>query len=114
MLEIAIATVAAFLAGGAYYALFATEGGDMPPWKVAVEVGRCLVLVAVVAWLASQAGVDDVAGGILLGALLFAGFPLVLWVGAIVHEGTPVKQAVLHGGDWLVKLLLIGAIVSGV
>ena len=84
----------------------------MPPWKVGVEILRCLVLVAVVAWLASEAGIDDVAGGLALGAALFAGFPLVLWVGAIVHEGTPVRKAVLHGGDWLLKLLVIGAIVS--
>ena len=51
-------------------------------------------------------------GGLALGAALFAGFPLVLWVGAIVHEGTPVRQAVLHGGDWLLKLLALGVIVG--
>ena len=112
MLELLVGTVAAFLLGGAYYAIFATEGGDKPPWKLAVEILRCLVLVAVVAWLASEAGVDDVAGGLALGAILFAGFPLVLWVGAVVHEGTPVKQAVLHGGDWLLKLLALGVLVS--
>jgi hypothetical protein len=112
MLELALATVAAFLAGGAYYALLAGGEGELPPWKLVVEVLRCLVLVAVVAWLAAEAGVDDLAGGLLLGALLFAGFPLVLWVGAIVHEGTPPRTAALHGGDWLLKLLLIGAIVS--
>lgn len=112
MLEIAVATVAAFLLGGAYYAIFATGGGELRPWMVAVEVLRCLVLVSVVAWLAAEAGVHDVAGGVALGAGLFVGFPLVLWVGAIVHERTPVGKAVLHGGDWLVKLLAIGAIVS--
>jgi hypothetical protein len=72
------------------------------------------VLVCVVAWLASEAGIDDLAGGLALGAALFAGFPLVLWVGAVVHEKTPVGKAVLHAGDWLVKLLAIGAIVSAV
>ena len=112
MLEILVATVAAFVLGGAYYAIFATEGSEMRPWMVAVEVLRCLVLVAVVAGLASEAGVDDVAGGLALGAALFVGFPLVLWVGAVVHERTPVRTAVLHGGDWLVKLLVIGVIVS--
>ena len=69
------------------------------------------MLVGVVAWLASETRVD-LAAGLVLGAALFVGFPLVLWVGAIVHEGTPVRKAVLHGGDWLVKLLAIGAIVS--
>ena len=43
---------------------------------------------------------------------MFAGFPLVLWTGAILWEKTPWKLAALHGGDWLFKLLLIGAIVG--
>ena len=112
MLELALGTVVTFVLGGAYYAIFAAEGGDMPPWKVGIEILRCLVLVAVVVALAAEAGVETVMGGLALGAALFAGFPLVLWVGAIVHEGTPVRKAVLHGGDWLLKLLALGVIVG--
>ena len=93
MLEILVGTVAAFVLGGAYYAVFATEGGEMRPWMLAVEVLRCLVLVAVVAGLASEAGVDSVAGGLALGAALFVGFPLVLWVG----RGRPRAHAGPHG-----------------
>ena len=40
MLELLIGTVATFALGGAYYAVFASEGGEMPPWKLAVEVLR--------------------------------------------------------------------------
>ena len=43
--------------------------------------------------------------------MLWIGFPFVLWTGAVIHESTPVRLAVLHGGDWLLKLLLIGVIV---
>ena len=115
MLEVLIATAAAFVLGGVYYAAFGGRlGGDgeMPPWKFAVEILRCLVLAAVVAWLATEAGIDDVAGGLVLGLVLFAGFPLVLWVGAVVHENTPVERAVIHGGDWLAKLLVVSVVVS--
>jgi Protein of unknown function (DUF1761) len=52
------------------------------------------------------------AGGVALRLALWAGFPFVLWVGAIVHERTPWRLAVIHAGDWLVKLLLVSVIVS--
>lgn len=69
-------------------------------------------MLDVVAGLASEAGVDDAAGGLALGLALFAGFPLVLWVGAVVHEHAPVERALIHGGDWLAKLLAVSVIVS--
>ena len=110
-MSVAIATVAAFLAGGAYYSVVPIAAGDMPPWKLAVELLRCVVLATVVTIVASQGDVDTWAGGLLLGLVLWIGFPFVLWVGAVIHESTPIKQAVIHGGDWLLKLLLIGVIV---
>jgi hypothetical protein len=113
--NVAAATVAAFVAGGGYYAVFGAQLGasePMPPWKLAVEVLRCLILAAVVAGLASRADVDDWTGGLLLGLALWVGFPLVLWIGAVIHESTPVKLALVHGGDWLLKLLVVGVIVA--
>jgi hypothetical protein len=83
----------------------------MPAWKLAVEVLRCLVLAAVVAGLASQIDIDEWTGGLLLGLVLWVGFPFVLWTGAVIHENTPVRLAALHAGDWLLKLVLIGVIV---
>jgi Protein of unknown function (DUF1761) len=111
-MSIAVATVAAFVAAGAYYSVVPIEGGDMPPWKLAVELGRCLVLAAVVAGLAAQGDVETWAGGLLLGLVLWIGFPFVLWVGAVIHENTPIRLAVIHGGDWLIKLLLVGTVVA--
>ena len=112
-MSIAVATIAAFISGGAYYSVLGPDTGErMPPWKLAAEVLRCLVLAAVVAGLASQIDVDEWAGGVLLGLVLWVGFPLVLWTGAVIHENTPVRLAALHAGDWLLKLLLIGVIVA--
>jgi hypothetical protein len=125
LLAVLIATVAAFVAGGAYYAVLgeqlaevseaaAAAGGQPPLWELAVELGRCLIIAAVVAGLASEAAIDELSGGLLLGAALWVGFPFVLWTGAVVHENTPPKLAAIHAGDWLLKLLLVAAIVSGV
>ena len=115
MLPILAATVAAFILGGAYYTLFGARldsSAEMPPWKIAVELARCLTLAAVVAAVAWRADVDALAGGLALGLVLWVGFPLVLWTGAMIHEGTRFDLAAIHAGDWLVKLLAVGAIVS--
>jgi hypothetical protein len=122
VLAVLVATIAAFVSGAAYYAVLgeqlaevshaAAAGEQPPPWKLAVEFLRCLILAAVVAGLASRGAVDEWTGGVLLGLALWIGFPLVLWTGAMIHENTPWKLAVIHGGDWLVKLLLIAVIVS--
>ena len=116
------ATIVAFVLSSTYYSLFAAElaqvsdaaavGEQPPPWKLAVELLRSLTLATVVAGLASQGGIDEWTGGLLLGLSLWIGFPLVLWTGAMIWENTPWKLAVLHGGDWLAKLLLVALIVS--
>lgn len=65
--------VALFVIGAGYYAALGkqlaqvsgatAEAGQMPPWKIAVEFLRCLVIAAVVAGLAAQADVDEWTGG---------------------------------------------------
>jgi Protein of unknown function (DUF1761) len=122
LVAVAVGTVAAFILGGSYYAVFGTQlaqvsaaaaaGEQPPPWTLVVEALRCLVLVTVVAGLASQGDIDEWTGGLALGLALWIGFPLVLWTGAMLHEKVPFKLAALHGGDWLAKLLVVGVIVS--
>ena len=47
-----------------------------------------------------------------LGLGLWGAFPVVLLTGSVVHEQVPWQQATIHAGDWLVKLLLISALVG--
>ncbi len=121
ILAILVAAVAAFVLGGAYYALLGAQlatvtdvSGDeeMPPWKLGLEFLRGLVLAAVVAGIAVQGEIDEIAGGLLLGLALWVGFPAVLWSGAVLHGEARWRQAAIHAGDWLAKLLVISAIVS--
>jgi hypothetical protein len=122
VLAVAGATVVAVALSAAYYtglgAQLATvsdaaASGEQPaPWMLAVELLRSLVLVAVVAGLVSETGTDDWLSGALLGLVLWIGFPVVLWVGALFHERTPWKLAVIHAGDWLIKLIVVTIIVS--
>ncbi len=123
LIAIFVAAAVAFVLGGFYYAILgkqlatvsetaAAAGGSMKPWQLAAEVIRCIVLATVVACLVSKTGADEWLDGLGLGLLLWVGFPLVLWVGAMVHEQTPLKLALIHGGDWLVKLPVIAIILS--
>ncbi len=122
LLALLAATITAFVLGGGYYGLLgqqvaqlssaAAASGSMPPWKVVVELLRCLVLAGAVAFLVGQADLDQWTEGLTLGVVLWIGFPLVLWTGAIIHENTPPKLAAIHAGDWLLKLLAIGVILS--
>jgi hypothetical protein len=122
VVAVLVATLAAFVLGFAYYTAFgerlaevsdaAARAEQPPPWKLAVELLRCLLVAAVVAGLASQGEIETWAGGLCLGLALWVGFPLVLWVGAVIWENTPRKLAVIHGGDWLAKLLAVGLIAG--
>ena len=124
LLAVAAGTLAAFVLGGAYYAVLgerlaavsaaSAAHGPTPSWTYVAELGRCLVLAAVLAGLAAEARVDAAAGGLLLGLVLWVGFPLVLWTGAVVHERTPPALAAIHAGDWLVKLLVVTALIAAV
>src|SRR5262245_33541268 len=120
-LPVLAGAVAAFLLGGAYYAAFgarlasargAGADAEMAPWKRGVEVRRGLVLAAVVAGLAVQGEIDELAGGLLLGVALWVGFPGVLWSGAVLHGETQPRVAAIHAGDWLLKLLVLSGLLS--
>src|SRR5215210_2106554 len=117
VLAVLVATAVAFVLGATYYGVLgeqlarvsdvAAASRQPPPWRIAAEVARCLILVVVVAGLASRAEVHAWTGGLALGVALWIGFPFVLWTGAIVHEDTPWGLAAIHAGDWLVKLLVV-------
>lgn len=118
-LAIIIAAVAAFLAAGGYYAAlgkqlekFSSAPANIPPWLLAVEVAKHLVIAVVVAGLAAGIGITAWPTAVLLGLALWVGFPVILLLGSVLHEKVPLQLAALHAGDWLVKLLLIAVIVS--
>ncbi|WP_214405574.1 DUF1761 family protein [Pseudonocardia lacus] len=122
VVEVLVAAALTFVVGAVYYAvlggrLAAARGAGPAPapmrwWTMPAEVVRSLVLAVAVLGLAAAVGVDDAGAGLVLGLVLFAGFPLVLWSGAVVHEGTPPAPAALHAGDWLVKLLALGLLAG--
>lgn len=89
-----------------------TGSGAPAARTLSVELARCLLIALVVVGLASRAAVDTAPGGLLLGFALWIGFPLVLWIGAIVHERTPIRLAAIHAGDWLLKLPAVAVLAA--
>lgn len=112
---VAAAAVAAFVLSGAWYAVLSptpTEAEPVPPWTYGVELVRNVVVATVITGLVTETGTTTWPAGIALGLALWTGFPLVLWVGAVVHEKTPIPTAALHAGDWLLKLPLIATLAT--
>jgi hypothetical protein len=90
----------------------AASNARPPAWKVAVELLRSLVVASVLAGLASLLDIEEWTGAAQLGLAMWVGFPVVLLVGSVIWERVPPKLAAIHAGDWLVKLLVLSAIVS--
>ncbi|MEU1720362.1 DUF1761 domain-containing protein [Actinomadura sp. ATCC 39365] len=122
-LGIALAAVAAFIVSSVYYALAtpferrrlgaaALDRGRPAPWKAAVELLRTALVAGVFAWIAAQANLLGWPSAMSLAFVAWLGFPLILLTGSVLWERVPVVTAALHAGDWLLKLLLIGAVLG--
>jgi uncharacterized protein DUF1761 len=121
-LAIIAAALATFVASSAWYILFGRQLRELSPamanmraapvWKKIVVVLQGFVLAFVVAMLIERLQITTWSGGALLGSWLWLGLSAVQWVGSIMWENVPLKLAAIHAGDWLVKLILVGAILG--
>lgn len=117
VLGVAIATVAAFIISSVYYTLAparTVNGQPAPrpqPWQIVLELVRSALVAGLVAGLMVAAGWHGPVQGLLLGLALFI-VPAVILAGSVQWEGVPVRTALLHVGDWLVKLAGIGVIIG--
>jgi hypothetical protein len=120
--RIAAAAGAAVVASGAWYTAFGSrlarlddvyaDGAPPPAWVLPVEFTRSATVATAVAVLADRTGATGPGDGVRLGLTLWTAFPVVLLTGSVVHERVPWQQAAIHAGDWLVKLLLVSAVVG--
>jgi len=118
---VALATIVSFIASAVLYALppvarlIGSASTPRPGIPVAVQmllvVLRSLVMSLLLLGLMVAAGWHGASTGAVLG-LALASLPAVLLLGAVVHENTPVPVAAVHFTDWLIKLVIIGALVG--
>lgn len=119
VLAVAAAVVVAFVLSSTYYSIFGDLYAALRPGGVAepsplmalAELGRSAVLATVLATAVARLRITTVAGALRLAALAFVGFPFVLLSGSVMWDGVPVALAGLHGGDWLIKLVVLSVLV---
>jgi hypothetical protein len=120
-LPIVTAGVAVFVFAAIYYTVLAPKRAKLSsaaasarprPGLMVIELGKSLLVAAVVAELASLVGATNVGRGVALGLALWIAFPVVLLAGSITYENVPWKLGAIHSGDWLGKLVIISVIVT--
>jgi hypothetical protein len=127
-LAVLVAAITVFVLGWLWYSPFlfykpwmrargvdpavAMAGAKMPAGKLVIELVRCIVLAYVIARFVALLGITSWMGAVHFGVMLWIGFPVILLVGSVLWDNTPVKVAAIHAGDWLVKLLVIPIIVT--
>jgi hypothetical protein len=125
ILAVVVSAVAAFAISGAWYAAwgralgrlhpaYAEGAGRGPAATAAVELARNLVMAVVAAWLVSGLGVASVGEALVLGLVLWAGFPAAILAGSVFHERVPPQLAAIHAGDWLLKLLAVTVLLNAI
>jgi hypothetical protein len=120
--KVGLAAATSVVTSAAWYTAWGTRlaeldeayAGDArpPAWVLPVELARSTAVATAVAVLAGRTADTGARSAVGLGAGLWAAFPVVLLTGSVVHEKVPWQQAAIHGGDWLIKLLLIAAVVG--
>lgn len=122
-LAVIVAVILAFFASFVWYMLFSKQlaklnpkaygNSERPgPQKILLELARNVILALVVFYLSSHLHSATLSSAILLALALWIGFPVILLSGSVLHEKAPAKLAVIHSGDWLIKLLVMAIILS--
>jgi hypothetical protein len=121
---VVVSALAAFVTSSLYYSPLlvgnfwravdpsATAGATPSIGKMVAEIARTLVITYVLARLIALLGSGNWKSAVSLALLLWFGFSAMMWVGAIMWEKTPWQIAAIHSGDWLLKTLLISAIIG--
>lgn len=116
-LGIVIALAAGFVISAIYYGAMPAPPPSEPATQrpmiaqLMVELLRNLAVAVLVAGLLAAGDGKGLGTGALLGLSLWT-LPVVLLLGSVFHEAVPKRRAALHAVDWLIKLVVIGAIIG--
>lgn len=96
------------LFGKQFFALSGVVASSQPPiGKFAGEIARTLILGLVILWLLSRQKPTTFRSVLGFVAILWIGFPVILLSGSVMWQNVPPELALIHSGDWLLKILLM-------
>ncbi|MEV6661607.1 DUF1761 family protein [Nocardia fluminea] len=118
---VAIAAVVSFVISAVLYAappvaaLVSRTSTPRPgigmPVQMLFVVLRGLLAAAVLVALLVAGDRHGAGAGAVLGAIV-AVLPVTILAGAVVHENVPIPTALVHMTDWVLKLVVSGAVVG--
>jgi hypothetical protein len=119
-LSLVVATVVAFVASFIWYIIFAKQmsklgsasTGKPNPKLIAGEFVKNVVLAVALLYFVIQLGVHTLFGVVHLTLLLWIAFPVLILISSVMYEKVALKLAAIHAGDWLLKLILMTAILG--
>ncbi len=80
--------------------------------KFLVEFVRTFVLGLVIAYAVSLLGIERLDQAIIVAFWLWAGLPVVVFLGLVIHENFAARLAAIHVGDWLGKILIFTVLLT--
>ena len=123
LLSVAWTTLAAFVMSSVYYMAFGKlrmKYMDDPKavaymkqvklWKMLAEFLRGLAIIYILAYFFERFNIDF-SSAISFVILLWIAFPVFLLSGSVLWDRRPWQLAVIHSGDWLLKLMLIACLL---
>ena len=84
----------------------------LTPNKIIVELTRMFILGLVIAYACGLLEITTLQQAALLSFWLWVGFIVVLLTGLVISERFPIKLAIIHAGDWLIRLLIFTILLS--
>ena len=79
--------------------------------KVAGEMLRNLLLASSILWLLTRQKLAKLRSLLVFDMILWIGFPVTVLSGSVMWQNVPLELALIHSGDWLVKILMMTIIL---
>ena len=100
------------LFGGVWMAHRGNAVSTTPAWTFVVAPLREIAVALVLAHLIVRLAITDVGRAMRLAVALWLAFHAVGMAGAVLWDNMPWQLGLVHGGDWLMKAVIMAAMLT--
>ena len=72
---------------------------------------RNLLLASAILWILTRQKLTNLRSLLVFDMILWIGFPLTVLSGSVMWQNVPTELALIHAGDWLIKILIMTIIL---